>query len=141
MLVTPNKCREFKQKERERKNNRKKEIMNERKKQNRNRGKENEKEKKELSMKGGSCPLAQCLSKRGVAIAYIGGSSSVLAVAGYGAAGNAVIWDTLAPVSSGPICSFTHHSPLVTAMQVWHQAASCNSHYSANPVLNSIISV
>eukprot|EP00884_Botryococcus_braunii_P004810 jgi/Botrbrau1/1432/Bobra.0063s0124.2 len=60
----------------------------------------------------------QCLSKRGVAIAYVGGSSSVLAVAGYGAAGNAVIWDTLAPVSSGPVCRFTQHTPLVTAMQV-----------------------
>jgi hypothetical protein len=62
--------------------------------------------------------MGQCLSKRGVAIAYVGGSSSVLAVAGYGAGGNAVIWDTLAPLSSGPVCRLTHHTPLVTAMQV-----------------------
>ena len=63
--------------------------------------------------------VSQVLSKRGVDIAFVGGSSSVLAAGGYcSAGGNIVLWDTLAPISGGPIAFFTHHTPLVTALQV-----------------------
>ncbi len=59
------------------------------------------------------------LSKRGVDIAYIGGSASVIAAGGYCAlGGNIVLWDTLAPISGGPIARLAHHAPLVTALQV-----------------------
>ncbi|BDA47164.1 probable DmX-like protein 2 at C-terminar half [Coccomyxa sp. Obi] len=61
----------------------------------------------------------QVLSKRGVDIAFVGGSSSVLAAGGYcSAGGNIVLWDTLAPISGGPIAFLTHHAPLVTVLQV-----------------------
>ncbi len=61
----------------------------------------------------------QVLSKRGVDIAFVGGSSSVLAAGGFcPVGGNIVLWDTLAPISAGPIAYLTHHTPLVTALQV-----------------------
>lgn len=61
----------------------------------------------------------QVLAKRGVDIAFVGGSSSVLAAGGFCATGgNIVLWDTLAPISAGPIAFLTHHTPLVTALQV-----------------------
>ena len=59
------------------------------------------------------------LSKRGVDVAYIGGSSSVLVAGGYCTqGGNVVLWDTLAPISAGPIARLAHHAPLVTALEV-----------------------
>lgn len=62
---------------------------------------------------------AQVMSKRGVSIAYVGGSSSIIAAGGYNAeAGNVALWDTMAPLSSGAIAYLDHHSSLVTALQV-----------------------
>lgn len=67
------------------------------------------------------------LSKRGVDIAFVGGSSSVLAAGGYCAVGgNVVLWDTLAPISGGPIAFLMHHTPLVTALQVLLEPVSIN---------------
>jgi hypothetical protein len=61
----------------------------------------------------------QVLTKRGVDIAYIGGSSSVIAAGGFcPEAGNIALWDTLSPISAGAIAHLTHHAPLVTAIQV-----------------------
>lgn len=69
--------------------------------------------------------VPQVLSKRGVDIAFVGGSSSVLAAGGYcSAGGNIVLWDTLAPISGGPIAFLLHHTPLVTALQVYLQPFS-----------------
>ncbi len=71
------------------------------------------------AMSGAMHLCLQVLSKRGVDIAFVGGSSSVLAAGGYcSAGGNIVLWDTLAPISGGPIAFLTHHTPLVTALQV-----------------------
>ncbi|KAK9799814.1 hypothetical protein WJX73_002530 [Symbiochloris irregularis] len=61
----------------------------------------------------------QAMSKRGVEVAYVGNSSSILAVGGLCPRwGNVTIWDTLAPVSTGPVARLVHHSALVTALQV-----------------------
>lgn len=61
----------------------------------------------------------QAMSRRGVEVAYVGNSSSILAVGGLCPRwGNAALWDTLAPVSAGPVARLLHHSPLVTALQV-----------------------
>ena len=63
----------------------------------------------------------QVMSKRGVDIAYVGGGSSVIVAGGYSAeGGNIALWDTMAPLSGGPIAALDHHSSLVTALQVGH---------------------
>jgi hypothetical protein len=84
----------------------------------------------------------QVLAKRGVDIAFVGGSSSVLAAGGFCATGgNIVLWDTLAPISAGPIAFLTHHTPLVTALQVLcclpppHNVASAECRDLAPPSL------
>ena len=51
-------------------------------------------------------------------VAYVGGSSSVLAVGGSCARGNVAIWDTLAPPAGGPVAALGAHTALVTALQV-----------------------
>jgi len=61
----------------------------------------------------------QGLSKRGVDVTYVGGSTSVLAVGGFCQAGNVAVWDTLAPVKAGPIARLSHHASMVTALQVF----------------------
>jgi hypothetical protein len=68
-------------------------------------------------MPAGAC--MQVMSKRGVDIAYVGGGSSVIATGGYDVeGGNIALWDTMGPLSGGPIASLEHHSSLVTALQV-----------------------
>ena len=63
--------------------------------------------------------LAQGLSKRGVDVTYVGGSSSVLAVGGFSEGGrNLAVWDTLSAPSAGPIASLSHHPSMVTSLQV-----------------------
>lgn len=64
------------------------------------------------------CRCAQALGRRGVDVAYVGGSSSVLAVGGSCARGNVAIWDTLAPPAGGPVAALCAHTALVTALQV-----------------------
>ena len=62
---------------------------------------------------------AQALSKRGVDVAYVGNTSTVLAVGGYCPRhGNLLVWDALAPASAGPAGRLPHHAALVTALQV-----------------------
>lgn len=63
------------------------------------------------------CGCAQALGRRGVDVAYVGGSSSVLAVGGSCARGNVAIWDTLAPPAGGPVAALGAHTALVTALQ------------------------
>lgn len=76
-----------------------------------------------------SSRVIQVLSKRGVAIAFVGGSSSVIAAGGYcPVGGNIVLWDSLAPISTGPIAYLTHHTPLVTALQVCSSVAARAPH-------------
>ena len=61
----------------------------------------------------------QVLSKRGVDVAYVGNTSTVLAAGGYCPRyGNLLIWDALAPPAAGPASRLQHHSALVTAIQV-----------------------
>ncbi|KAK9832643.1 hypothetical protein WJX81_006635 [Elliptochloris bilobata] len=60
----------------------------------------------------------QALGRRGVDVAYVGGSSSVLAVGGACGRGNVAIWDTLAPPAGGPVAALGTHTALVTALQV-----------------------
>ena len=69
------------------------------------------------------------MSKRGVSIAYVGGSSSVIAAGGYNAeGGNVALWDTMAPLSSGAIAHLDQHPSLVTALQV---VLGVNSYHSS----------
>ena len=66
-----------------------------------------------------SARLLQALSKRGVEVAYVGNTSTVLAVGGYCPRyGNLLIWDALAPAAGGPASRLPHHAALVTAIQV-----------------------
>lgn len=62
--------------------------------------------------------MKQGLSKRGVDVSFVGGSTSVLAVGGFCQQGNVVVWDTLASTKAGPIARLTHHASMVTALQV-----------------------
>ena len=70
------------------------------------------------------CHAKQALGRRGVDVAYVGGSSSVLAVGGSCARGNVAIWDTLAPPAGGPVAALGTHTALVTALQVLGGASS-----------------
>ena len=61
----------------------------------------------------------QGLARKGVDVVYIGGSNTVLAVGGQGVQGaNIVLWDTNAHPRAPPVARMTHHSSLVTALQV-----------------------
>jgi len=60
-----------------------------------------------------------------VDVAYVGGSSSVLAVGGSCARGNVALWDTLAPPAGGPVGALSNHTALVTALQARRPAARC----------------
>lgn len=60
----------------------------------------------------------QGLTKRGVDVTYVAGSTSVLAVGGFCQQGNVVIWDTLAAATAAPIARLFHHANMVTSLQV-----------------------
>ena len=61
----------------------------------------------------------QGLARKGVDVVYIAGSNTVLAVGGQGVQGaNIVLWDTNAHPRAPPVARMTHHSSLVTALQV-----------------------
>ena len=50
---------------------------------------------------------------------YVAGSNSVLAVGGQGTQGaNIVLWDTNSHPRAPPVARISHHSSLVTALQV-----------------------
>lgn len=51
----------------------------------------------------------QGIDKRGRAVAFVGGSSSVIAAAGSGTQGNISIWDTTSPVDESCIGRLDHH--------------------------------
>ena len=73
-----------------------------------------------------SLRMMQCLSKRGVDVCFVGGSTSVLAVGGFCQQGNVAVWDTLASTRSGPIARLSHHASMVTALQVSSKALSAH---------------
>ena len=52
-------------------------------------------------------------------VVYVAGSNSVLAVGGQGTQGaNIVLWDTNAHPRAPPVARISHHTSLVTALQV-----------------------
>ncbi|KAK9861889.1 hypothetical protein WJX84_003839 [Apatococcus fuscideae] len=61
----------------------------------------------------------QGLARKGVDVVYVGGSNTVLAVGGQGTQGaNIVLWDTNSHPRAPPVARITHHSSLVTALQM-----------------------
>lgn len=59
---------------------------------------------------------AQGLAKKGCDVAYVAGSSSVVAVGGAGTGGNIAVWDSLAPAAGGCVATMTYHTATVTRM-------------------------